>query len=198
MARLLTLVGLLVALALSMLLASMPTFGADNPLYDWTVSITTQHLERQFKFNGSRMENKVDRLDVDIYSRDNEKDASSYESMWYYEGKPLGLELFNQFGVEKGHGICIQIKHKTDTPTDAELKAAANAILRVWLDAHLNQSATIIVKVPSNSFFQIVGDLQNQGLDSAPEVPGGQDVNAPMSLLIQSETTGQRQRLSYR
>src|SRR5947208_3542065 len=122
MQRRLTLLGIIAAVMLSICgPTSAPTYAEEAPLYDWTVSIKTQHLERQFKFEGSRLKDKVDRLDADIYYRDNEKEANPYESMWYYEGQPLGLELFNKFFIQKGQGVCIRIKHATANPTDAEL-----------------------------------------------------------------------------
>ncbi len=190
--------GMLIALALSTAASTIPTYADQGPLYDWTVSIRTQHLERQFKYAGSKISDKVDRLDADIYDRDNEKNARPYESLWYFEGKPLGLELFNRFFVERAHGVCIRITHKTATPAESELRAAANAILRVWVDAQINQSASFIVKVPSNSFYTIISYLQNMGMERGAELPPEQLATTPMTLLVQSELPGQEQRLTYR
>lgn len=169
----------------------------EHKLYDWTVCITTQHLERQFKFKESRFENKVDRLDADIYYLDHENEANPYESLWYCDGKPLGLELFNRFSVEKGHGICIRVKHKNGDPEESEMKAAANAILRVWVDARLNQSASFVVKVPASSFYQIVDELRMQGMTRLQN-PTDITVNDPLTLLVQAESSGASERMVYR
>lgn len=198
--RVLSLIGMLVVF-FSLQFSSNNTANCAqlDDLYDYTICITTQQLERQFKFKGSQFEDKIDRLDVDVYDKDNEQNANSYKSFWYAEGKPLGLELFHPLAVERGHGVCVRVKHKTQSPTQAEMRAAANAILRLWVDARLNQSAVIVVKVPGDSFYTIVDDLRNQGMEVAPEVPNGADVNEPMTLLIESDSVGQKhQRLAYR
>ncbi len=185
-------------IALLVASSNLSGFAKVGDLYDYTICITTQHLERQFKFKGSQFEDKIERLDADVYDKDNEHNAAPYKSIWYSQGKPLGLEMFNRLQVEKGHGVCIRIKHKTANPSQSELKAAANAILRLWVDARLNQSAVIIVKVPGDSFYSIIEDLRNQGMDVAQE-PNNWNINEPMTLLIESDAVGQKhQRLAYK
>lgn len=194
-----SLIGIMVVLVSLFISSSNMSSLADiDELYDYTICITTQHLERQFKFKGSMLENKVDRLDADVYDKDNEGNAAAYKSLWYSEGKPLGLEMFNRLAVERGRGVCLKIKHKTQNPSQAEMRAAANAILRLWVDARLNQSAVIIVKVPGDSFYSIIEDLRNQGMEPAAPVQNGTE-NNPMSLLIESDSAGQKhERLCYR
>ncbi|MBX9686982.1 MAG: hypothetical protein K2X27_09785 [Candidatus Obscuribacterales bacterium] len=171
----------------------------EDTFYDYTICVTTQHLERQFKFKGSQFENKIERLDADVYDKDNEQNSVPYKSLWYWQGKPLGLEMFKHLPVERGHGVCLRIKHKTSNPSEAEKKAAANAILRLWVDARLNQSAVITVKVPGDSFYSIIENLRLQGMDVAAEAKDGEDINESMTLLIESEAIGQKhQRLAYR
>lgn len=198
--RVSSLIGMMVVLA-SMLVSSnnAPSSAEVDKLYDYTICLTTQHLDRQFKFKGSQLEDKIDRLDADVYVKDDEENASPYKSLWYAQGKPLGLEMFNQLAVEKGHGVCLRVKHKTAQPSQAEVKAAANAILRMWVDARLNQSAVIVVKVPGDSFYSIIDDLRNQGMAVAPELELGAEGNDSMTLLIESDSVGQKhQRLTYR
>lgn len=200
MARRISSVITTILVLVSMLIASSNAASSAKvgDLYDYTICMTTQHLERQFKFKGSQFQDKIDRIDADIYDKDNEQNATPYKSIWYSQGKPMGLEMFNRLSVEKGHGVCLRIKHKTNNPTQEEMKAAANAILRLWVDARLNQSAVIIVKVPGDSFYTIIENLRNQGMDIAQE-PNGWDVNEPMTLLIESDAVGQKhQRLAYR
>lgn len=172
----------------------------EDPFYDYTICVTTQHLERQFKFKGSQLEDKIDRLDADVYDKDNEQNAAPYKSLWYAQGKPLGLEMFNQLAVEKGHGVCLRIKHKKENASQDEMKAAANAILRLWVDARLNQSAVLTVKVPGSSFYTIIDNLRQQGMETSPESnEDAGNINESMTLLIESEDAGQKhQRLTYR
>lgn len=197
--RVSSLIAIMIGFASMLVSSNAPSSAEVDKLYDYTICLTTQHLERQFKFKGSQLEDKIDRLDADVYDKDNEENASPYKSLWYAQGKPLGLEMFNQLAVEKGHGVCLRVKHKTATPSQAEMKAAANAILRMWVDARLNQSAVIVVKVPGDSFYSIIDDLRNQGMDVAPEAELGVEGNDSMTLLIESDAVGQKhQRLTYR
>lgn len=176
-----------------------PSSAQEAKLYDYTICVTTQHLDRQFKFKGSQMEDKIDRLDANVYDKDNEENSSPYKSLWYSQGKPLGLEMFNHLAVERGHGVCLRVKHKNANPSQAEMKAAANAILRLWVDARLNQSAVVVVKLPGDSFYQIIDDLRNQGMDVAQKAELGGEIAESMTLLIESDAVGQKhQRLCYR
>lgn len=198
--RVSTLIGMMVVFV-SLLCSTnnAPSCAKIDDLYDYTICVTTQHLERQFKFKGSQFEDKVDRLDADVYDKDNADNAAPYKSLWYADGKPMGLEMFNKLAVEKGHGVCLRIKHKTATPSQAEMSEAANAILRLWVDARLNQSAVVVVKVPGDSFYSIVDDLRTQGMEVAPENQLGADGDDAMTLLIESDSVGQKhQRLTYR
>ena len=198
--RVLSLIGMMAVLT-SLFFCNINAANSANEdtFYDYTICITTQHLERQFKFKGSQFEDKIDRLDADVYDKDHEENSAPYKSLWYAQGKPLGLEMFNQLAVEKGHGVCVRIKHKTQNPSEAEIKAAANAILRMWVDARMNQSAVIVVKVPGDSFYSIIENLRNQGMTAASEAGDAEQNNEPMTLLIQSESAGQKhQRLAYK
>lgn len=176
---------------------NLPALSEDALFYDWTVNIQTQHLDRQFQYEGSTLKDKIDRLDVDIYYRDDKSTSTAYESLWYFEGKPLGLELFNKFFVKPGQGVCVSVTHRSNTPSAEEMNAAANAIMRIWVDSQLNQNAVIMVRVPQRSFSSIVSSLQRQGMVETPNVSPDQLKNIPKRLYVESEPRGLEQRLNY-
>ncbi len=197
MDRRLTLTGTISTLAiLASCLFSAPTQAEEKPLYDWTVQIETKRLERQFEYEGSHLR-LVERLDVDYYYQDQAKAKTIYESAWYHNGKPLGLERFNYFNVPPGQGVCIKVVHKTENPTAEEQQAAANMIVRVWMEAYLNRSGVVMVKVPQRSFSQIINYLHGQGYVTTPETAPEDQGNIPMQLLVEAEQTGQTVLLNY-
>lgn len=169
------------------------------PLYDWTVVVQTRHLERQFRYKKSSMEEQIYRLDVDYFRGDDEtkEPSTAYETMWYHNDTPMGMERFNNFGVTPGQSTCIQIKHKDNNPTHEETQAAGNIIMRIWLEARLNQSGVTIIKVPDQSFAGIIEYLHSKGYSNTPSDDPATLVNYPMRLHIESEGTGQTQLLHF-
>lgn len=189
-----TLLGMLAALSFSCCATSTPSYAEEGAsLYDWTMCIQTQRLERQFEYDRSNLRD-VDRLDVDFYTKDEEEKAVEYESLWYHKGRPIGLERFNPLLIPRGQNICIRVTHKTDSPTNEETQAAGNMILRVMLDAQLNQSAIQTVKVPQRSFWTIINYLHSKGCVTAPQ---NQQGNVKILLHIESEPKGQTEDLNY-
>ncbi|HEY9785477.1 MAG TPA: hypothetical protein V6D17_08760 [Candidatus Obscuribacterales bacterium] len=99
--------------------------------------------------------------------------------------------------MPKGSGVCIQISHKNDRPESGEVKAAANMILRLWVDAQVNNLPIVLVKVPSQSFNSIISELQMVNCSQVPEGVLEDGQPAVMSLLIVTERDGQKARLKY-
>jgi hypothetical protein len=191
---------LCVSLISTLTSAITPNFADEsgNSLYDWTIRIQTQKLQRQFDYKTSRL-NNVDRLDVDYYVRDNDQANYAYESFWYNDGKPLGLERFNPFAIPRGQGVCIKVTHSTTQPTDAELRSAANAIMRIWLESQVNQDAIIAVKIPQQSYNAIVNYLQSPNNGCVPAAQSDPDQNSAhgLELYVESYPSGQSQTLEY-
>jgi len=188
-----TLLAILMALTLSAAGTIRLPARADSTaqLYDWTVRIQTQRLDRQFNYGNSKLRNLIDRLDVDYYTGDDEGNNKAYESLWYFDGKPLGLERFGPFDIPKAEGICIKVEHAKTSPTREECKDAANMILRMLLEAHVNQSAVITIKVPQQTFDQVVAQLQIQGCSPAPQLaPDQAEDGASLKLFLEAYDGG--------
>lgn len=172
-----------------------------NPvaLYDWTIAIQTQKLDRQFKYRNSKLTD-IERVDVDYYDKDNVNSPNHvvYESLWYNKGKALGLEKFAEFLIPKGESMSIYVSHKTPNPSNEELQAAANMIMRAWLQAQLNQDAVVTVRVPQQSYSQIVNYLiTEQHMVVTPPAMPEEDVNIPMQLTVETYPKGQNITLNY-
>ena len=190
--------------AIGSLLISASTLKAladANPvaLYDWTIAIQTQKLDRQFQYKNSKL-TEIERLDVDYYDKDNVSSPShvAFESLWYCKGKALGLERFADFSIPKGESMSIYVSHKTQNPSNAELQAAANMVMRAWLLSQINQNAVLTVRVPQQSYSQIVNYLltEQHMVVTAPALPE-EDRNIPMQLTVETYPKGQSITLNY-
>lgn len=166
--------------------------------YDWVVQLETKPLKKQFEYAGSVFK-PVDKVDVKYHPSKEQDNKTAYEQIWYHDGKPLGLERLHKFELPEGDGIAIEVKHKQGTSTSGEEKAAANAILRITLDAYLNKNPVALVRLPSDSFYDISAQLQQQGMMVAPDSSGvdgfATPVESSVTLFLVSEPEGIKQTL---
>lgn len=169
-----------------------------NRGYDWTVNVETEQLERYFEYRNSNLR-PFDRTTVQYYPGDNETMSRAYEKLWFHDGKPLGLERAQPFGVTRGENICLKVKHHSGKPTPGEMKAAANTILRIWLDAYVNKNQLVVVKVPNGQSLHGIADelLAKQNFQLMPDSNAEKPVNSTMTLTIVSEEDGQKVNLAY-
>lgn len=184
-------------LASAMAMTATPSARADlvDLPYDWVFQVETKPLPKQFEYQGSPLK-PVEKIDIKYHPAKSADDKTTYEYLWYHDGKALGLERAKKFDIPQGDSIAIQVKHKNDSSTAGEEKAAANAILRVTLDAYLNKNAVALVKLPSDSFYDISGHLQSQGLQVAPDMAAeGTPLESSLTLFLVSEPEGIKQTL---
>jgi hypothetical protein len=189
------------AILLASTVSSIPQVHAADDVnrgYDWTVRAETQELERYFEYTNSHLR-PLDRIVIDYYPGENEKSSATYEKLWYHDGKPLGLERLQSLGVTRGENICLRITHHNAHPAPGEYKAAANAILRIWLDAHLNKNQLVVVKVPDAQSLDAIKDelTLKQNLIVVAPANAEDPQKTTMTLLIVSEADGQKVNLAY-
>ncbi len=164
--------------------------------FDWVVEIETKELAKQFEYTGSHLKPIV-KTHIVFYATVDEADKKSYEDIWYHNGKPCGLERLGNLTIRPGDGIAIKIKHKTDSPTEGEYKAAANAILRIILDANLNHNSVAIVTLPDGSYSPIISELRNQNAVDAPPHDADHPLESVVNIFLQSGTDGPTQTLYF-
>lgn len=127
--------------------------------YDWTFEIVTERLTRQFDYPGSQLK-PVEKTVISFYPKNKTEEKEEYESIWFKNGQPLGLERKHKFDLPKGEGIRVKVKHKNASPQNEEYKAAANAVERVFLDAYLNKNPVEIVELKNPAFYPVSNALQ--------------------------------------
>lgn len=164
--------------------------------YDWIIQVDTMSLKRQFEYSGSTL-NPIEKLEVSWHPVDKKDDIKKYESMWFHDGKAVGMEKLRKLDIEKGEGVAIEVKHKDNNATEAEKKAVANAIVRLTLDAYLNKNTVAAVKVPKDSFGSISNKLQEYGFHIAEEKAGDSQVQytSDMTVTLLSVPEGEKQTL---
>jgi len=169
--------------------------GVNRP-YDWLVNVQTQQLSRQFEYTGSTLRPVV-KTSMKYYEDSDPSRSTDYEYIWYHDAKPLGVEKLHTFDLRSGDAIAINIEHKNSPATQAEHKAAANAIIHIVLDAYLNRNSVALVKVPFDSFDDIIAELQVEHFvlqnDSGADSPNPTGVN----IFVASDPPGKSNSFTY-
>jgi hypothetical protein len=182
--------------------------------YDWTVRVQTEELQDYFDYKNSARKSglfPLDRVYIDFYPGSDEKSAVGYEKLFYHDGRPLGLERLQELSpadgtkkaLTRGDNIRIRVIPKNKQITPGELKAAANAIMRFWLDAYINKNQLAVVDVPDQQSLQAIANelVQKQKFISAPDSTINDDgdtvAKTTMTLLLESESDGQQIHLGY-
>ncbi len=163
--------------------------------YDWTIEIKTAKLDRHFEYEGSTLR-PVSKADIVYYRVNNEDEKKNYEEVWFHNGKALGLERKEKFEMDEGDGVAIKVVHNSVSPDEEELKAAADAISLIYLDAYLNRNPVVSVIVKDSSFGDILNYLQDQEWQILPDETDVA-IDAQVLLYIQSESAEQKKTLKY-
>lgn len=198
-----SLICLLMSISLS--LASAPTFADEDDEIDteidWNarftriVDIKTEHLDNYIRND----KNGYDKL---ILARVNsqapgEKDVKKYEVLWYRRGDPVGMRRLGSLAFQAPQKIALHVMHSSYPVEDDEIKAAADACLRLFLDLHARTMSPSAIVVPKQSFNAFVQRMNQLGFYSAEEPEPNQPVQASIILSVESEPPGIRQLLFY-
>ncbi len=174
--------------AVAALLVSESSRADDSPFHDdWVVRLQAEKLERQFVYTGSTL-TKVAKVSIDYYKVDDPDNKTKYETLWFNDGKPIGLERKGDFKIPAGKSTKIQVVNKKQTSPETE-KAVADAILRVSLDAYRARTAIISIKVPQESFDGIVDAMNNLNCVES-KADADEEDKALMSFSIETDNKG--------
>jgi len=187
---------LLIACAIT--LATQSAGWCDNMIertYDWIAEIETQQMEKSLEYQGSAL-TPIVRARVNYFATDKPTQITSYEDLWYSNGRPYGLERKNAFTVTPGDQIAIRIKHKDPSAGMKESRAATNAALRVMLDAMLNRNMVAAILVPQSSYSSVYQSLQEQ--NCAPmNIVGEAPMDSSIDIFLKAEPSGPSQMFRY-
>lgn len=159
----------------------------------WAINVTTSELKQQFVYKNTVI-NPVAKIDVDY--GEELKVRRPFEAIYYYDGKPIGLERKGPFaGIGRGDLVSVRVTHK-ERGGAQESKAIANTILRLTLNATHNLNPIMSISVPRESFEQIIGELEKR--NCLPTASDAEKVDgARLRFNIVSEPQGLSEHLYY-
>ena len=126
-----------------------------------------------------------------------EQKGSRYEVIWYRRGEPVGLRRLGNLSFNAPQKVALHVMHSTAAADDNEVKAAANACLRLFLDLNARTISPQAIIVPRQSFGPFVQRMNQLNFYSAEEPPPDTPVYTSIVLYVESEPPGQNQLLFY-
>ncbi len=138
-------------------IASNFSASANEPT-EWTITVETEQLQRQFAYKGSNL-SPVAKVVVK-YSKNSEHDPKAFETLWYHNGNPIGMERSGKYGVNRGDLTYIQVLQKGRT--EEENKAAAFTLMRLGLTTYLNLNPVATITVPAASLDAICDEMRHR------------------------------------
>lgn len=167
--------------------------------YDWVVEIETQKMDSYLDFPGSQLTPAI-RAAITYAKNSGEGDSSEtckYEDLYYGHHATIGLRRFQKLPFHDGEQVAIVVKDKDDYISADDGRAAANALLRVFLDAYAQGSATTEIKIPDQSLPHIVGALGQLGFCIGPEDTPDVPVSSSVQLTLDCYPSGHKQNVIF-
>ncbi|HEY9786687.1 MAG TPA: hypothetical protein V6D17_14895, partial [Candidatus Obscuribacterales bacterium] len=178
----------------------VPALGIGEELgrsYDWIIQVQTEPLANFLDFPGSRLRPMV-KAKVTYRKADaTSAQPIAYEDLFYHYWNALGMRRYRSLALGTGDQVAIRVSHKNNRASNAETSAAANAILRVFVDAYLKGNSVANIIVPAESMPQIIDELSKArfypGQPPAPDEP----VYSSIVLRLESNPPGNVQLMYY-
>jgi len=180
-------------MAALLFLFSSPCRAGFQP-YDWLVTIDVKAFPDQLRYTGSTL-NPLVKAYIS-YAKYDGSNENKYETLWFCRGKAYGLERVAPLSIDRGAGVGIRVNFKSSTPGTYEFKAAAQSILRTYLDLRLNRDAVQTAIIPDDNFSDVItamGDEHFQIAQFQLEVP----VQLASSLFVQDVSDKHTQHMCF-
>lgn len=126
-----------------------------------------------------------------------EKSSKKYEVIWYRKGDPIGVRRLNGLAFQAPQRIALHVLHSSLPANDDDVKAAANACLRLYLELYAKTMSPSAIVVPKQSFNSFVQRMNQLNFYSAEEPEPNTPVRTSIILSVESEPPGLRQLLFY-
>ncbi|HEY9785485.1 MAG TPA: hypothetical protein V6D17_08800 [Candidatus Obscuribacterales bacterium] len=183
--------------------AAVPCRAQDAPgegildSFNRIINIQTESLPNYLNFEGSKVAPLVlAQVDVQRVSKKG-SETKPYEHLWYKGAEPVGCRKHAELDIFPDDNVAFRVKHKSASGSDAEIKAAADAVMRVFIDASIRSnspSAIVVPKASLNRFVQSLGKFGfSQGAPPAPNKP----VITSIMLDVLSDPPGDQTTLIY-
>lgn len=162
-------------------------------VHDHTITITTTRVRNYFDYRNSLLSPCV-RADVSVQSEGSD-DVSKYEDLLFRGFNCIGCHKVSELKTGPGQEVAINVVH-AEGASLAEQEAAANAIVRVLLDAYANESMVSVVFVPNDSLTNICNAMHRAQFDVGQEASPDEPVYAQLQLQLRTPS-GNSQTVYY-
>jgi hypothetical protein len=122
----------------------------------------------------------------------------SYEDLWYRKGDIVGCRRYRPLGLEPHGTVAIKLSIASADSRSCnqdEAAAAANACIRVMLDATLNHEKLIDTEIPPDSYFPVLAEFERNNFFDFQKVRW--TVNSNIFFPIRSADDRHKQSLLY-
>jgi hypothetical protein len=139
------------------------------------IDIETEEVNDYMTFSGSKL-TPIIRASISYWQEDPNDPQSpeaiktKYEDLWYRAGDPLACTVYHALGLREGSITQINLHSKVKSKSnnapqhisDAEIKAGANALVRIYFDATFIHALPTTIIVPGETFVQLTDVLANE------------------------------------
>lgn len=161
---------------------------------DYVLQAETAMTPRTFEHESFSLRSIV-KAAVSVYPANAKNQISGYESIWFQDGSPIGLERASTLKIPADKNVQIKVVQSPCATFD-ESKAAGNTIMRLVLDILKNHDKVAVVSVPSASYTNILMELQRRRMSVMP--PGEKaPESAKVKFKLESESTGMSQEVYF-
>ncbi len=189
------------------------TLPASSGASDWVISISTKHIRSAFDYPDARLQPLIRATvkfeqGLERQSEDERKLAEAgyiteeaipstlYEDIYYSRSIPVGLRRFNTLAIRPGTPGTVKVLIGDSQFRQEEAHAAANAAVRIFLDAYLKKSALRMIVVTKDDFDLFVDGMQRYGFRRV-QLSTQSLISAPIVVSVRSEPVGRAEYLSY-
>ena len=157
---------------------------------DWTVTVSAKRQNQFLNYPGSELTPVImtpiqyDQAGKHVY----------YEDLYYSKCHPIGLRQYHALDIQPGSSGVIRITNLSQV--DEEGCAAANAVIRTYLDLFLARTLVMYISVPKDAFDNLLQGMERYGFrrfEIQPEKP----VFAMTVLRVVSDPPGRAENLLY-
>lgn len=179
-------------LVVALLVSMSPAKAAQRA---WDLNLETEELQRQFAYKGSSISQVAKIVTTYAPAGESSTEPKKYESVWFHDGKPIGLEKLGPLAINRGDIIYVKVKHKKRS-SDEECKAAAFSLMRMALMAYHSANSIITMTVPAESFDKVSRELQNRNCREIPQQSDQSNISQ-VRFNLESEPEGKQQHLFF-
>lgn len=177
-------------------LSCVPTFSEGlERTYDWIISIETEKLSGYLDQKRSTLKPIVKATVT--YKAGVGGATIKFEELFYNNWIALGMRRYRALSLGNSDQVAIIVTHKQGPSTPEETSAAANAILRVFVDAYLKGNAVTNIIVPEASLSPIVQNLKQANFYPGDDEKPDQPIYSSIVLHLEASPSGTKQTMFY-